>query len=92
MLVLLGLASLMFRQTNILWVAVFPAGITLVNELDKGHLVVKDSMYRRVEGFGDSVWSVVKTSFKMEVVYDPSVRDAWMEGDGPTYPSVFAKH
>ena len=79
-LVLLGTASLMFRQTNIFWVALFPAGLTLVHHIDKGHSVVKESMYRRVEGFSDSFVSVARTSWKMEVVYDPSVRDAWLEG------------
>ena len=81
MLVLLGSTSLMFRQTNIFWVAVFPAGIVLINELDRGHQVVKDSMYRRAEGFGDSFMSVARTSWKMEVVFDPPVRDAWLEGN-----------
>ena len=79
-LVLLGSISLLFRQTNIFWVAVFPAGVVLVNEVDRGHQVIKDSMLRRSEGFGDSLASVVRTSWKMEVVFDPSVRDAWIEG------------
>ena len=76
----LGLASLLFRQTNIFWVAIFPAGLVLINELDRGHPVVKDSMHRRAEGFGDSMLSIARTSFKMEVVYDLPVRDAWLEG------------
>ena len=84
-LVSLGLISLMFRQTNIFWVVVFPAGIVLVRNLDKGHEVVKESMYRRAEGFGDSFASVARTSWKMEVVYDPSVRDAWLEGEMLTF-------
>lgn len=79
-LILLGCTSLLFRQTNIFWVAVFPAGITLVNEIDNGHQVIKDSMLRRSEGFGDNMESVVRTSWKMEVIFDPSVRDAWIEG------------
>lgn len=78
--VVLGVASLMFRQTNIFWVAVFPAGIELVQHLDRGHEVVKDSMYRRIEGFSDTLISLARTSWKMEVIYNPSVRDAWMEG------------
>ena len=78
---LLGSVSLMFRQTNIFWVAIFPAAIVLVSELDRGHRVVKNSMYRRTEGFGDTVLSVARTSWKMEVVFDPSVRDAWIEGE-----------
>lgn len=80
--VLLGILSLTFRQTNIFWVAVAPAILTLVVELDQGHRVVKESMYRRAEGFGDSTLSVAKTSWKMEVVYDPPIRDAFFEGKG----------
>lgn len=79
-LVLLGIVSLNFRQTNIFWVAIFPAGVVLVNGLDRGHEVVKDSMHRRTEGFGDTIMSVIRTSFKMEVVFEPSVKDAWLEG------------
>jgi alpha-1,2-glucosyltransferase len=79
-LILLGSISLLFRQTNIFWVTVFPTGVVLVNELDKGHQVIKDSMLRRSEGFGDSMASVARTSWKMEVIFDPSVRDAWIEG------------
>ncbi|KJX92790.1 alpha-1,2 glucosyltransferase alg10 like protein [Zymoseptoria brevis] len=75
----LGLLSLMFRQTNIFWVAVMPAILTTVVELDQGHKVVKESMYRRAEGFGDSMTSVARTSWKMGVVYDPPVRDAFFE-------------
>ena len=79
-LIILGAVSLLFRQTNIFWVAIFPMSIVLVNELDRGHHVVKDSMYRRAEGFGDSTMSILKTSWKMETVFDLSVRDAWLEG------------
>lgn len=79
--ILLGVLSLMFRQTNIFWVAVAPAILTLVAELDQGHRVVKESMYRRAEGFGDSTLSVAKTSWKMEVIYDPPIRDAFFEGE-----------
>lgn len=79
--ILLGVSSLMFRQTNIFWVAVAPALLTFVVELDQGHRVVKESMYRRAEGFGDTTLSVAKTSWKMEVVYDPPIRDAFFEGE-----------
>lgn len=81
----------MFRQTNIFWVALYPAGITLVDHLDKGHNVVKYSIYRRVEGFGDSVVSLAKTAWKMEVIYDPSVRDAWIEGTKLIINSLYTR-
>ena len=78
--ILLGVVSLSFRQTNIFWVAIAPAALKLMIELDQGHSVIKQSMYRRAEGFGDSTWSVAKTSWKMSVLYDPPVRDAFIEG------------
>ncbi|KAK3673711.1 glucosyltransferase [Recurvomyces mirabilis] len=75
-LVTLGLASLAFRQTNIFWVAIFPAAITTIRQLDRGHDAVRNSMYRGVAGFGDSWYSIMKTSYKMQVVYDPAIRYA----------------
>lgn len=75
-----GVISLLFRQTNIFWVAIFPAGITLVREVDRGHAVIRQSMYRRAEGFGDSLTSVIKTSWKHNVVYAPPVRQASLGG------------
>lgn len=76
----LGLISLTFRQTNVFWVAVFPAAAVVLRELDQGHEVIKDSMYNRASGFGDSLTSVARTTWKMEVLYDPPVRDASLEG------------
>lgn len=80
-LVILGLLSLSFRQTNIFWVAIFPAGLVLVRELDKGHRVIRDSMHGHTEGFGDSIVAVARTSWKMEVVHNPIVHDACFEGE-----------
>jgi alpha-1,2-glucosyltransferase len=79
-LFVLGLVSLSFRQTNIFWVAVFPAAATALRELDQGHELVKESMYNKSKGFGDTLGSVFKTTWRMEVLYDPPVRDASMEG------------
>ena len=80
-LFVLGLVSLTFRQTNIFWVAVFPAAAVVLRELDQGHELVKESMYNKSKGFGDTMASVARTSWKMDVLYDPSVRDASMEGE-----------
>ncbi|KAK0851609.1 glucosyltransferase [Friedmanniomyces endolithicus] len=79
-LLALGLVSLMFRQTNIFWVTAFPAGLVLVKELDRGHEAIRNSMHRRTQGFGDSLYSIAKTSWKMAVIYDPPVRDAQVNG------------
>ncbi|EME44353.1 glycosyltransferase family 59 protein [Dothistroma septosporum NZE10] len=77
--ILLGVISLTFRQTNIFWVAVGPAALTAIGELDHGHRVVKESMYRRAQGFGDTTLSVAKTSWKMDAIYDPPAKDAFIE-------------
>jgi alpha-1,2-glucosyltransferase len=37
-------------------------------------------MYNKSKGFGDTMGSVFKTTWRMEVLYDPPVRDASMEG------------
>lgn len=79
--VVLGVISLSFRQTNIFWVSIMPAALSIFMNLDQGHKVVKESMYRRAEGFGDTIWSVAKTSWNMNVVYDRPVRDAFVEGE-----------
>lgn len=79
-LFVLGLVSLTFRQTNIFWVAIFPAAAVVLRELDQGHELVKESMYNKSKGFGDTLGSVFKTTWRMEVLYDPPVRDASMEG------------
>ncbi|KAK5110764.1 hypothetical protein LTR62_005641 [Meristemomyces frigidus] len=89
-LVALGLASLMFRQTNIFWVAIFPAALVTMQQLDQGHQAVKDSMYREVPGFGDSWYNVVKTSYKMQVIYDPPIKDAFLESYLATLVSMIA--
>jgi len=34
--VVLGLASLSFRQTNIFWVSLFPAAILIISKIDLG--------------------------------------------------------
>lgn len=80
-LFVLGLVSLTFRQTNIFWVAVLPAAAVVLRELDQGHELVKESMYNKSKGFGDTMLNVARASWKMDVLYDPSVRDASMEGE-----------
>jgi alpha-1,2-glucosyltransferase len=89
-LLLVGTASLFFRQTNIFWAAIFPAGIVLVQHLDRGHQAVRSSAGRRAGGFGDNLYNVAKTSFRFDVIYDVPVRDAWLEGEPvePRYPAV----
>ncbi|QIW96981.1 hypothetical protein AMS68_002499 [Peltaster fructicola] len=82
-LFLLGLWTLIFRQTNIFWVAIFPAATVLVQELDTGHAVVKQSMHEGKSGFGDNWLSIVKTSYRMRVIYNPAIKRSQFEGEDP---------
>lgn len=79
-LYLLGAVSLSFRQTNIFWVAVFPAAVVMVEYLDQSHEIVKHSMHKKTKGFGDSLINVAKTSWNTNVVYDPRLTEASIDG------------
>ncbi|KAI6801029.1 hypothetical protein KC332_g8140 [Hortaea werneckii] len=89
-LVALGLISLTFRQTNVFWITVFPAAVTLVQHLDKGQEAVRGSMHRGVDGFGDSIYSVAKTAWKFEIIYDPPVEESWIDAYANCIVSIAA--
>ncbi|KAK7532258.1 putative glucosyltransferase [Phyllosticta citribraziliensis] len=68
--VLIGVAALFFRQTNIFWVAVFPAGLAVVQSLKK-------SAHPPPEGAKeDSIFDVLRISAMNMSVYDKPVRFA----------------
>lgn len=72
-----GLASLMFRQTNIFWVAVFPAGLAVVDTL-------KDRPSGRVasaEGTSGRLAAVVADAWRHYSFRDTPVQQASVEGD-----------
>ena len=73
----LGLVSLLFRQTNIFWVAVYLGGREVLRQLRRG---------KERDGFKDdaSFLGLAKASWKHGAVYDPLVREAWFEGKGST--------
>ncbi|RMY53030.1 hypothetical protein D0863_14072 [Hortaea werneckii] len=89
-LVALGLISLTFRQTNVFWVTVFPAAVSLVQHLDKGQEAVRGSMHRGVDGFGDSIYSVARTAWKFEIIYDPPVEESWIDAYANCIVSIAA--
>ncbi|EOD50808.1 putative alpha- glucosyltransferase alg10 protein [Neofusicoccum parvum UCRNP2] len=73
--VVLGVAALFFRQTNIFWVAIFPAGLAVVQALKKSaHPTPEDA---KEDTFGD----VLRNSLMYMSVYDRPVRYASIEGD-----------
>jgi alpha-1,2-glucosyltransferase len=83
--VLVALASLMFRQTNIFWVAIAPLLLEVVSRIDQGPQVVRDSMHQRSPGFGDTIASVMRTSWKYGAVYSPPTDKVYLDGESPRH-------
>jgi len=73
-----GLASLMFRQTNIFWVAVFPAGLALVDVLKRAH----SGRPAPAEHTSRSFAEVAGNAWTHGLIQDPPVQQASIEGDG----------
>jgi alpha-1,2-glucosyltransferase len=71
--VVIGLAALSFRQTNIFWVAIYPAGITLVNELKRVEAPPTNPGTKDVS-------SVLKSSWDHGTIYDCSIEEATPQG------------
>jgi alpha-1,2-glucosyltransferase len=71
--IFLGIVALFFRQTNIFWVAVFPAGLTViealkVNEPLSGGQAEKGTL------------EILQESWSQSIIYDCPVEDAGVEG------------
>ena len=70
--VVLGVIALLFRQTNIFWVAVFPAGLAVVDAL-KVDAPSTSSRNR-------DMTSAIQCSWSEGTIYDCSVQDAGPQG------------
>jgi alpha-1,2-glucosyltransferase len=70
--VVVGLIALLFRQTNIFWVAVFPAGLAVVDAL-------KATSPSATERSRD-ITSVMQNSWRESTIHDCSVQDAGLQG------------
>lgn len=70
--VLSGIIALFFRQTNIFWVAVFPAGLAVVDALkaDKPSSISKSR----------DMTQVLQESWDTGAVFDPPTQDAEIQG------------
>jgi alpha-1,2-glucosyltransferase len=68
----LGVFALLFRQTNIFWVAVFPAGLAVINALKKD---APSTISKRSD-----FMSAAQASWKDGAIYDCSVQDAGLQG------------
>jgi alpha-1,2-glucosyltransferase len=81
--VLMGVMALLFRQTNIFWVAVFPAGLTVIRTFKrKGNLAKASPM---------SPSDALSRSWNEGRVYDMPVCDAGIQGQPLAHeaPGVF---
>lgn len=77
--ILLGLAALTFRQTNIFWVAVFPAGLLVYGTLPDKREWVKEKIDRSLS-LKRWLQVMIHKSWTCGIVYDPQVRGAWANG------------
>jgi alpha-1,2-glucosyltransferase len=73
-LVLAGLASLLFRQTNIFWVAIFLGGIEANRSLARGRLGIEFSE-------NPTFLEVTAGSLQNACIYDPLLGKAHAEGN-----------
>lgn len=70
---LLGLMSLLFRQTNIFWIAIFPAGLAVIDNL-------KSKSTSKATATELSTTEVLSRSWTEGLVYDASVQNATLQG------------
>ncbi|WEW59707.1 glucosyltransferase [Emydomyces testavorans] len=70
LLILFGLVSLLFRQTNIFWTAIFLGGLR----------VVKTTHSLCVECRSSDIATIARSSWRLRQVYDPPVNMACFEG------------
>ncbi|TKA78474.1 hypothetical protein B0A49_03851 [Cryomyces minteri] len=75
--VLCGTTSLLFRQTNIFWVALFPAGLAVIGALKD--MTTKQRELGRARS--NALSEVLRASWEDSVVYDVPVQNACVEGD-----------
>jgi len=75
-MILVGLVALLFRQTNIFWIAVFPAGLVVINVLSAGNSPKSDLKGQKRLDYT----TVLSKSRNGEGLYDPFVGEANLEG------------
>lgn len=69
----IGVIALLFRQTNIFWVAVFPAGLAVIEALRKDRP-------RKVDPRAEDMTKVLQSSWSEGNIYDCSMQDAEPRG------------
>lgn len=75
--VISGIVALLFRQTNIFWVALFPAALAVVGCLERSPSTTSDDYD---ETNGSSFLNIITKSWQTCQIYDCTVEDAYFEG------------
>jgi alpha-1,2-glucosyltransferase len=75
-----GLLALVFRQTNIFWVAVFLGGLRVIRTLKS----------RTTECNASHPVDIIRSSWELGQLFDPLVSEAYFEGN-PADPSIFQR-
>lgn len=78
--VAIGVVALLFRQTNIFWVAVFPAGLSLVGALKNDCTTVKRSEKT-------DAGTTLRKSWEEGYVHDCAIQDAHLQGNSTKWCS-----
>ena len=68
-----GIFSLLFRQTNVLWVGVFLGGLAFCRAIPKGQ---QNSEFSNEQTFSE----VLQASWRHASAYDPPISEAFVEG------------
>jgi alpha-1,2-glucosyltransferase len=71
--VIIGVIALVFRQTNIFWVAIFPAGLSVIDALKADALSANSSTAMNTS-------EVLQRSWEEGYVHDCCVQDAGLQG------------
>lgn len=72
--VFIGVIALLFRQTNIFWVAIFPAGLSIIDALKASARPQKENIPVA------TIYNVLQKSWEDGVIHDCSVLDAGLPG------------
>ena len=82
LVLVVGLASLTFRQTNIFWVALFLGGLELTKRVPraKAGRAFAVGKTKGSHQTSPTIVDVVTESWKSGELYDPLLQDAWLEG------------
>lgn len=73
--ILLGACALLFRQTNIFWVAIFPAGLAII----QGAAACSKTRPFQQNDY-QSFRQIMQNAWVNSAIYDPPLTAAWLEG------------